>query len=314
MAQLSDRIENVLNEGRMLLLGGQVLLGFSYRICFEPAFERLPARARLAEVVSLAVMTFGLGWLLWPPAYHQIAEGGKQTEAVHTFTTRVLDFGLFPFAFGLGLSIYPVCIQLGIPAPVFFTVAVFSFALLVWYLWTFAVRNPQKRPELEEKLRQEQLEIPRNSNEQQEDLSDRIKKVLIECRMALPGAQAFLGFQFSIVFMEAFSRLPHSDRVIHFLSLLATTISIVLLIAPAAYHRIAEGGRDSEHFQAVASRLLLIALVFLAPGMAGDLLIVLKTVTNSTFFAPALAIAFLAAFYVLWFGVSWARRSQEKRR
>jgi hypothetical protein len=32
MAKLSDRIENVLNEARMLLLGGQVLLGFSYAL------------------------------------------------------------------------------------------------------------------------------------------------------------------------------------------------------------------------------------------------------------------------------------------
>lgn len=312
MAQLSDRIENVLNEGRMLLLGGQVLLGFSYRICFEPAFQRLPAPARLAEVVSLAVMTFGLGWLLWPVTYHQIAQKGKQTEAVHTFATRVLDVGLFPFAFGLGLSIYPVCIQLGIPVPILFSVAVFCFALLVWYVWTFVARDPQNRPKLQEQLRQQQQELPHNSNEQQQDLSDRIKKVLIECRMALPGAQAFLGFQFSIVFMEAFSRLPSSDRVIHFLSLLSTTISIVLLIAPAAYHRIAEGGRDSEHFQVVASRLLLIALVFLAPGMAGDLLIVLKTVTSSTFLAAAIAIGFLLAFYVLWFGVSWLKRSPAK--
>ncbi len=33
MAQLSDAIENVLNEARMLLLSGQVLVGFSFRIC-----------------------------------------------------------------------------------------------------------------------------------------------------------------------------------------------------------------------------------------------------------------------------------------
>jgi len=32
MPVLSDRIENVLNEGRMILFGGQVPLGFTYRI------------------------------------------------------------------------------------------------------------------------------------------------------------------------------------------------------------------------------------------------------------------------------------------
>jgi len=41
MAQLSDAIENVFSEVRMLVLGGQVLLGFSYRICFEKKFEHI---------------------------------------------------------------------------------------------------------------------------------------------------------------------------------------------------------------------------------------------------------------------------------
>jgi hypothetical protein len=53
VAKLSDRIETVLNETRMLLLGGQVLIGFSYRICFEQGFARIPAIARVAEIAGL---------------------------------------------------------------------------------------------------------------------------------------------------------------------------------------------------------------------------------------------------------------------
>src|SRR5438045_3563449 len=108
-------------------------------------------------------------------------------------------------------------------------------------------------------------------SEQQEpsdesNLSDRIKKVLIECRMALPGAQAFLGFQFAIVFAQGFDTLARSSQLVHFGSLLATTMAIVLLIAPAAYHRLAEHGENTERFHRLASRLLLVALVFLGPG------------------------------------------------
>ncbi len=39
MAKLGDRIENALNEDRLLLLGLQVLLGLTYTICFEPKFQ-----------------------------------------------------------------------------------------------------------------------------------------------------------------------------------------------------------------------------------------------------------------------------------
>jgi hypothetical protein len=127
--------------------------------------------------------------------------------------------------------------------------------------------------------------------------------------MALPGAQAFLGFQFSIVFAQGFEHLPRPWQLIHFFSLLATTVATVLLIAPAAYHRIHEAGEDTENFHKIASRLLLAALVFLGPGMAGDLFVVIAKQTQSPGTAGAIAGLLLLAFYGLWFGVSaWRRK------
>jgi Na+/proline symporter len=93
-------------------------------------------------------------------------------------------------------------------------------------------------------------------------------------------------------------------------SLLATTVSIVLLIAPAAYHRLAEHGEDTEHFHRVASRLLLAALVFLPPGMCGDLWLVLQKIGFSAGLASGLASGMLIAFWALWFGASALRRHQ----
>src|ERR1051326_8754805 len=275
MIKLSDAIENVLNEARMLLLGGQVLLGFGYRICFEARFEQLPASAQLAQVAGLSVMTAGLGWLIWPAAFHQIRENGAPSNTQHTFTTRILDWGLLPLAAGLPLTIFPVATMLRIADPWLVAIAPGVLAAGVWYAWSYAVRDPQKR----QRVRQELLEQEEHQKKGPEpDISDRIKKVLIECRMALPGAQAFLGFQFAIVFAQAFEQIPRSWQIIHFASLLATTVSIVLLIAPAAYHRVAEAGEDTEHFHTVASRLLLAALVFLGPGMAGALCVLVAQV------------------------------------
>jgi hypothetical protein len=305
MLQLSDAIENVLNEARILLLGGQVLLGFGYRICFETRFEQLPPSAQLAQVAGLSIMTAGLGWLIWPAAFHQIREHGAPSTATHTFTTRILDWGLLPLAAGLPLTIFPVATMLRIAHPWLVAIAPGVLAGLIWYAWSYAVRDPQKR----QRVRQELLEQEERRKEKPEpDISDRIKKVLIECRMALPGAQAFLGFQFAIVFAQAFEQIPRAWQIIHFSSLLATTISIVLLIAPAAYHRLAEAGEDTEHFHTVASRLLLAALVFLAPGMAGDLFVVIAKVSGSAKTAGLTAGVMLLAFYVLWFGVSAMRK------
>jgi hypothetical protein len=292
MDKLSDRIETVLNEARMLILGGQVLLGFSYRICFEEGFHLIPQSARLAEVGGLGIMTAGLGWLIWPAAFHQIAERGNATETINRLTTRVLDWGLLPFGAGLALSFYPVASALRLPYPGWIGASSGILALSVWYGSALGRKAPN----------------PQRREEEESNLSDRVKKVLMECRMALPGAQAFLGFQFAIVFAQGFAGLPRSSQLVHFGSLVATTVSTVLLIAPAAYHRLAEQGQDSEHFHSVASGLLLLALVFLAPGMAGDLLVVIRLVTGSYALALWVATLLLASFYGLWFGVSlWKR-------
>ena len=304
MPKLNDAIDNVFSEARMLLLGGQVLLGFSYRICFEKKFEGIAQSAQLAEITGLAIMTAALGWLIWPAAFHQITEKGLMTANVHALTTNVLDWALLPFALGLALTQYTVAAALDLPFAPAIGAAAGMFALVIWYAWSRSGRQPGKQNQVQRDLSQQE-----QKQRGEPDLSDRIKKVLLECRMALPGAQAFLGFQFAIVFVEGFEQLPRSWQLIHFASLVATTISTVLLIAPAAYHRIHEAGEDTEHFHKIAGRLMLAALVFLAPGMAGDLFVVISKVTQSPALAWAVAGALLLAFYGLWFGLSsWRRK------
>jgi hypothetical protein len=304
MAQLNDAIDNVFSEARMLLLGGQVLLGFSYRICFEQRFDQISRSAQLAEIAGLAIMTAALGWLIWPAAFHQVAVNGRMTAAMHAFTSNILDWALLPIALGLALTQYTVASALDMPYAAGIGAASGSFTLGIWYAWSRAGRNPKRKSEVQQELLQQE-----QKQRGEPDLSDRIKKVLLECRMALPGAQAFLGFQFAIVFVQGFEQLPRSWQLIHFGSLMATTIATVLLIAPAAYHRIHEAGDDTEHFHRMASRLMLAALVFLAPGMAGDLFVVIANVTHSPALAGSVAGTLLVAFYGLWFGVSaWRRK------
>ena len=300
MARLHDRIENVLNETRMLLLGGQVLLGFTYRICFEPSFEKLRRSAQLSELIALAIMTAGLSWLLWPATFHQVAEHGWQSERLHSFNTAILDWALLPFCLGIGLGFYPVSVVMRVPHPALISIVTGTVALAAWY-GGLVLRDPSRRGRNRSQLREAE-------KRQREDLPERIKKVLIECRMALPGAQAFLGFQFAIVFTASYDKLPRLSQWVHFGSLLSMILAIVLLIAPAAYHRLAEGGDDTEHFHDVASFLLLAGIVFLAPGMAGDLYVVMQKITGSVVVGAAVATGLLIASYGLWFGVSVLKR------
>src|ERR1043165_6904451 len=56
MAQLKDKIKTTLDEGRMVILGAQVLLGFQFRSIFEKGFEKLPAHAQYVKLGGLGLM------------------------------------------------------------------------------------------------------------------------------------------------------------------------------------------------------------------------------------------------------------------
>jgi hypothetical protein len=91
-------------------------------------------------------------------------------------------------------------------------------------------------------------------------------------------------------------------------------MSTVLLMAPAAYHRIVEQGEDSESFVHFASRMVLTAMVLLALGIAGDFLVVVTKVLNSVWFGVASALLTLVFFYGLWFGLTAYLRASQTRR
>ena len=71
----------------------------------------------------------------------------------------------------------------------------------------------------------------------------------------------------------------------------------MLLITPAAYHRLVERGEETEHFHRFASKVLVAALVPLALGMAGDVYVVVQKVTESLLVSVVSALVVLAVFW-----------------
>ena len=108
MAQLKDKIENGLNDVRILILGAQVLVGTGFRSFFEPEFGHLPFATQVMQLGGLGLMLLGLGPLMLPAAFHQIVDRGADTARINKLTTVVVNFGLMPFAFGLAVSFFMV--------------------------------------------------------------------------------------------------------------------------------------------------------------------------------------------------------------
>ena len=146
----------------------------------------------------------------------------------------------------------------------------------------------------------------------EEKLSNKIEHVLTECRVVLPGAQALMGFQFIAILAESFDRLPSLSKYVHLACIGLTALTIVLLMTPAAYHRIVERGEETEHFHRFASKVLVAALVPLALGLCGDVYVVVLKVTESQLVSVVAALVMLAIFWELWFGLTLYRRTQRE--
>lgn len=310
MAKIKDKVENALNEARMLVLGAQVLVGFQFRSVFEPGFDKLPLPSQLLKMVGLGLMLLTVALIISPAAYHRLVERGEDTHEIHRYTSKLMDWALLPFSLGLGIDFYVAAQKVfgwkaGVAAGLFGTLLAASF----WYFLEFYMRR-ERRGEIEAAKR-EGREMSEEKDEKQK-LTDKIKHVLTECRVVLPGSQALLGFQFICVLTESFDRLPQLSKYIHLASLGLNALAIVLLITPAAYHRLVEEGEETEHFHRFSSKILVAALVPLALALAGDVYVVVQKVSESQLLSVVSALVVLAVFWELWFGLTLYRRTQRQ--
>jgi hypothetical protein len=136
---------------------------------------------------------------------------------------------------------------------------------------------------------------------EEESLKDEAHAAEGEARMVLPGIQAIFGFQMIAIFNQRFEALELGERVAHIASLTLVALAIALIMAPAAYHRLAEKGLVSRRFVDLATDFLAWAMVFLAVGISSELYIVARLAIGSEWISGAIAIGVCAVFAWLWF-------------
>jgi hypothetical protein len=146
----------------------------------------------------------------------------------------------------------------------------------------------------------EHLEAAKKRAQGMQDIDEKvplIKKIdqmLTEARVILPGAQALLGFQLTVVLTDAFERLAPDLQIVHGLALACIAAATMLLMAPAAYHRIVYGGEVSEDVYRLGGKLIMAGTFMLAIGLAADThVIVTKTTGNSMAGMTTAGVSFL---------------------
>src|SRR6185503_17691849 len=89
--------------------------------------------------------------------------------------------------------------------------------------------------------------------------------------------------------------------------------STILLMAPSAYHRIAERGENTERFLRLAGRMLIGAMIALAFALTGDTFVAVARITGDLRPAAIAGVATAIGFCGLWFGFPLLRRSAVAR-
>jgi hypothetical protein len=300
MPSLSDKVTTALQETRILILGSQILLGFQFNAVFHPKFSQLPEPARALDAIAYGLMLIAAILLLAPGSFHRIAEGGDDTLRLHRLTTSTAAAALLPFGACLGIDEYIVAGKiLGEPLAVAAGLLLAGAAFAAWYL--IELIRHERRPG-----DQDGEEVMRTS------LTAKISTLGTEIRVVLPGAQALLGFQFAAFLSDAFERLPDISKAVHFGSATIMAVAVVLLMAPAAFHRIATGGDDTKEVDIFGSYAMLVAMFLLGMSMCGDFYVVLIIVTGMEALAILCSIAALGIAFALWFGFPLAARRRAR--
>lgn len=308
--ELTLQIQQALDETRILMLGTQVLVGFGFRSFFEEGYVSLPRSTQHWMLFELILLLFAMALLIMPGNYHRIVEHGESRPSLRRLTTRVVGVALLPFAAALAIMLFVAGekvvgrtwgVVLGVGTGI--VALTFLYGLEVFRLLRTRSGHGGGMD----------MDGPGQSP-QHTELKVRVQHVLTESRVILPGVQALLGFQFATVLMPAFERLPASSRYIHLVALVMMSLSIILLLAPPAYHRVVERGDETERFHAFASRMVLAATVTLALGLAGDFFVVVRLVTGSLHWAFIATGGWLICAYGLWFGFTFVCRERNRAR
>jgi hypothetical protein len=226
-ADIQKKLKIALDETRMLIMGVQILIGFQLQAIVQESFATLPSSSRICIGVALILMVCTAGLLIAPAAQHRLVEFGEASPRIIAATTRFMEAALLAFALGIALDLYAAIERIaGFLSGLLSGTAAFVVALAFWY--GSALIFPLARAKQEQDLTDESEPTP---------LSTKIDYMLTEARVVLPGVQALLGFQLIAVLTKPFQALPADLKIAHAIGLGMITLAIVLLLAPAAFHR-----------------------------------------------------------------------------
>ncbi|MFN2470717.1 MAG: DUF6328 family protein [Gaiellaceae bacterium] len=141
------------------------------------------------------------------------------------------------------------------------------------------------------------------------DSKDELIELLNELRITLPGVQVLFAFLLAVPFTNRFTKITDTQTNAFFVSLLATAIGSVLLIAPSAYHRLRWREASDEVLLQVSNRLAIAGTVCVAIGMASAVFLITDVVFKETM-TVLVTTGVSATFVWFWYGLPLLHRAR----
>jgi hypothetical protein len=287
--KVDRKLKAALDETRLLILGVQILLGFEFQAVFQAGFGDLDPASRNMSLAALGLIVLSIAILIAPSMQHRLVEAGQSSPRLVAITNLLAGLALLPLTIGLALSAYVVCERtfgstLGAAIAAFLGGA----AAFGWFGIEFIIGR-----------RREGEKMPASPT----PLKTKIEQLLTEARLIIPGGQALFGFQFVAMLTPGFDHLPQSAKVVHLAALCLVGLNVIIMMTPAALHRLSFGGEDSPRFLRIGSALVIAGPAFLAAGIAAEIYVVFIKALNSPPAAAAAsagALLTLAGFWYAW--------------
>jgi hypothetical protein len=151
---------------------------------------------------------------------------------------------------------------------------------------------------------------PGRPGETPDERNDRnLVDLLQELRVATLGVQVLFGFLLGLPFTSRFAVLHSWQRGLYLAVLMLSTVSIALLVAPVAYHRLLFRRHQLAHLIRAANLMAICGLATVSLAVAGAVLLVASYVQPGLP-AAVLAAATIVMFGSLWFALPLARRER----
>jgi hypothetical protein len=141
--ELKTKIEQLLTEARVIIPGGQALLGFQFIATLTKAFSELPLSIQISHTAALCAVALAVALLMTPAAIHRIAFDGADSARFYRIASPVVIGATFPLALGIaidtGIVFWKVAhsLQLAMTA----SAAAFTVLMLLWLVLPFAQRT-----------------------------------------------------------------------------------------------------------------------------------------------------------------------------